>query len=340
MRYLFAMVVVLSASAWVEAAPGILFAENFDTDVSANWQKSFAATDFSVDYQFDYSAVGIPEAPHSAGTTATTGMKMWANEFFQTVGGGSVSPIGLDLGTGDYVLTWDWWLNFHGPAPGGGSGTTQFSYAGILTSGTSPNFVGSTDSVFFGQTLDGGSAADWRTYTTIAPTSHQNDDQTNGIDVYAAPDDPATMGVDRRNATNPYYFDQVAGTGAFPGHTIPAAQTALFPGQQTGAAQDGITAFSWAAGKITKQGTVVTFQVNDLLISTIDLSDPAFVLNPTGGNNILFGHSDTNSFSSTDLLFSTLTFSLVDNIVVTVPEPGGLTLLGVVAAVLLRRQCD
>ncbi len=303
-----------------------LFSENFDTDPSANWTVNDGPTDFTVDWQFDYSTIGIPEAPNSTGTTPTTGLKMTANEFFATFGGFSVSPTGLDLsGQSDYVLKYDFWHNFHGPAPGGGSGTTQISYAGILTSGTSANYPGTVDGVFFAETLDGGSSADWRAYSSAKSVSYQATETTSGVPVYEA----SAGGTDStaRNASNPYYYDRTNLVGPFPGQPIPAAQTAIVQGldpnvDHTGTAQDGITAFSWAEGEIAKVGNVVTWKVNGVLIATVNLDDVGtgpgdgvgFDDLPTGGHNILLGHSDTNSSSSTDALFNTLTFSLYDNI--------------------------
>ncbi len=324
------------------ASGQVLFEENFDTDVSASWNVNLGPTDFVADFTFDYSTIGIPEAPNSTGTTATTGVKMYANEIFATFGGGSISPTGLDLSAhSDYVMTYDFWHNFHGPAPGGGSGTTQLSYAGVLTAGTSAQYPGTADGIYFAQTLDGGSGADWRVYASPRQYSLQALDTTNGTYVYEA----SVGGTDAtsRNASNPYYFDRTAGTGALPGQSIPAAQTAIaeaFPsdplpvGDQTGTAQDGTTAFSWAEGRIEKNGDVVTWYVNGLLIATVDVGGAEFDAAqtyeeptgsgtfvpgvPTAGHNILLGHSDTNGGSSTDLHFADLTFSLYDNIKVEV----------------------
>ena len=241
---------------------------------------------------------------------------MYANEIFGAFGGGSTAPTGLDLGTGDYVMTYDWWNNFHGPAPVGGSGTTQISYGGLLTDGLTSNSAGASDSVFFAQTLDGGSAADWRAYSSDKAVSYGAIDATNGTFVYEA----SVGGTDStaRNASNIYH------TNAFAANTIPAAQTAIVAGidplvDQTGAAQPGLTAFSWAEAKITKTGDVLTFHVNDVLVMTVDTT--GFVI-PTGGNNLLLGHGDTNSGSSSDALFSTLTFSLFDNVKVEVASAG------------------
>ena len=75
----------------------------------------------------------------------------------------TVSPNGQSF-SGNYTVSFDMWQNYVGPVGPGGSGTTQFSQYGIGTAGTTANWIGSAskDSVSFGTTLDGGSAADFR----------------------------------------------------------------------------------------------------------------------------------------------------------------------------------
>jgi hypothetical protein len=136
-----------------------LYYENFDTDVTSAWAMN-ASTGGSqaANFYFDYSTVGIPAAPNSGGTTR--GMKLQANLFGTTgtfPGGVSVSPIGQSFG-GDYRLQFDMWMNFNGPMPAGGNGTTQAGGAGIGTSGSNAQVAGSPtiNSLFFSTTVDGG----------------------------------------------------------------------------------------------------------------------------------------------------------------------------------------
>lgn len=313
------------------AAPGYgaLFSENFNADVSSSWTvNSSVTTDSTVDFFFDYSRSGIPEAPNSGlGNTPTRGMQLRVNEFFFTFGGFSVSPTGLDLGTGDYTLTFDWWENTTGPFPFGGSGSTQMSQFGVLTSGAASTAFGesSSDGVWFAATGDGGSSADWRAYSADNNISYQAGEQTNGVDVYFAPDDLSSPDP-QRNASNPYYaqFGNIA---------PPTEQTALFS-QQTGLVQQGAAGFAWHEVEIAKVGNVVTWTVDNLPIARVDTTN--FTV-PTGGNNILFGRNDVNSSSSNDVDEALLLFTLIDNIVV-VPEPASVSLLGLGALMLLRRR--
>lgn len=205
------------------------------------------------------------------------------------------------------------WWNFNGPLPGGGSGSTQISGAGIGTAGTTPQWPGGTqDSVWFAGTGDGGSSADYRAYSMAAPTSYPN-----GSPVYAAP---------TRNNSDPYY-------AGFGGLSVPAAQLALYS-QQTGTSSVGSLAFAWHDVSIRKVGDNITWSIDGLLIATVDASTVSL-----GGGNILLMQSDINASSSSDPNAVNLLFGLFDNVRVTaVPEPSCLALIGLGWLVLLARR--
>ena len=124
-------------------------------------------------------------------------------------------------------------------------------------------------------TLDGGSVADYRIYDSAFPAS-----RPSGDSAYNAP-------AGNRNGSDGYY-------ASFGGSAAPAAQVALFPGQ-TGTTDGGETAFDWVRVDLTKSGNTVTWEMDGLVIGTVDSS--ALTL---GGGNILFGHHDTNNSSSSD----------------------------------------
>ena len=323
---------------------GSLYSENFEVDPTANWTVHSGPGVNAVDFFFDYSTVGIPPAPSGTGTR---GLKLQANlnpniaagltggptstspngtyaaggEF----GGLTVSPNGQNF-TGDYKLIFDWWGNYNGPVNGGGNGVSQVSQFGIGTAGASTQWIGAPnkDSVFFAATLDGGSASDYRAYSTAAPTSY-----AAGNAVYSAPGGAI-------NHSDAYYATP------FPaGATAPAAQLALFP-LQTDSTAAGVAGFRWHLVEIAKQGNLVTWTVNGTRLATVDLNTVTL-----GGGNILFGHSDTNTGASIDETHPQLLFTLIDNVRV-VPEPSGLTMcvLGLVGWLgsqrrrsLLDRQC-
>ena len=99
-----------------------------------------------------------------------------------------------------------------------------------------------------------------------------------------------------------------------------AAQLALFP-QQTGNTLVGSAGIAWHRVEIAKSGPNVLWKVDGKLIATVPVADDTVLT----GNNIFFGHSDTNATSSTDVNDGALLFTLIDNVRV-VPEPTSLVL--------------
>jgi hypothetical protein len=311
-----ALAAALSLAPTAQAAP--LYTQDFNVDDTANWtvnaSTGASATDFVSDFFYDYSAIGVPAAPNGTGTR---GLKLTANNTTGVFGGVTVSPTGKNF-TGSYSLLFDMWQNYAGPLGPGGNGTTQFSQYGIGTAGAATQWIGSAskDSVTFGTTLDGGSASDYRAYSSAANTSYPA-----GNAVYLAP-----AGAINNSAA--YYmtaYPAVAGA--------PAAQVTAFPGQ-TGGTDAGETSFLWRRVKIDVVGGFANWSIDGTPLARVDLSTVSL-----GGGNILFGHSDTNATASTDPNDIALNVTLIDNIVVT-PEPGSLALAGLAVAGLaaLRRR--
>jgi len=298
-----------------------LYTENFDTNPTANWTVSPTTGAQAADLFFDYSTVGIPSAPNSTGGS-TRGMKLQANLVGTPgvfPGGVSTSPTGQSF-AGDYKLRFDMWMNFNGPMPAGGSGTTQAGGAGLGTAGTLAQVAGSptVNSLFFSTTMDGGSAADYRAYSSAAATGYL---PASGI--FAAGTGTAP---DARNNSNPYY-------SSFAGQPAPAAQLVLFPGQ-TGTANVGTLAFAWHDVVIEKSGSTVTWSVDGKLLATVDTTGLTL-----SGGNVLFNHYDTNATASTDPLSASLLFTLIDNVSV-IPEPTSASViaLGLGLLALARRR--
>jgi len=294
----------------------VVYSENFDIDHTADWTVNLGPGTGQADFFFDYSTVGISSAPNSAGSTR--GLKLQANLSGDTFGGLSVSPLDKSF-EGDYQLRFDLWLNFNGPMPTGGGGSTQVTGAGIGTSGFVPQWAGSNQqSVFFGATGDGGSVADYRAYSSAAQGSYQDGDA-----VYAA------SGTTNRNNTNPYYAQ-------FGNQSAPPEQVALFP-QQTGTTAVGSLGFAWHDVTIDKVGDTATFSIDGLRIATVDLTTVTL-----GGTNILFTDFDINAPSSTDPAAPDLLFGLIDNVRVSeliIPEPSAAVLgLAVLSCAMFRRR--
>jgi hypothetical protein len=312
---LFSLLPVTTALLSPALAHAQLYSEDFDADHTASWTVNSGPGANLANFFFDYSSVGIPSAPHSSGGS-TLGLRLNANldVAVQALGGISVSPTGQSFG-GDYQLRFDLWLNFNGPAPVGGSGSTQIGGGGIGSSGTVANYAGVADGVWFSGSGDGNSSADFRAYTPAFPAS-----LVDASGVYTA---------NSRNQSAALY------TAAFPTRTAPAAQTALFP-QQTGSALAGSLAWQWHDVKIDKIGNIVTWNMDGVLLATLDLSTNGTL----GGSNILLQQSDINTTASTDVNRTNLIFGLFDNVVVSaVPEPSvALITFGAVATMGFVRR--
>src|SRR6186713_2112764 len=78
---LFCAAALFSAATSVSSAAvlGALYETDFDTDQTANWNVNNNSNGTNAaNFFYDYSAVGIPSAPNSAGGT-TLGLKLQAN---------------------------------------------------------------------------------------------------------------------------------------------------------------------------------------------------------------------------------------------------------------------
>jgi hypothetical protein len=310
----FALVWFLNSPARSEV---VLFSQDFESNSTANWTVNDPGlSDVTVDFFYDYSQIGVPTAP---GSGTSRGLKLTANNTRGVFSGFSVSPTGQNF-TGSYRLEFNLWQNYVGPLATGGSGTTQLSTYGIGTSGNVSIWPASSpkESLFFAHTLDGGSATDYRVYSSAAPTSYPA-----GSAVYVA------TGTGNINSSNAYY-------AALGGQAAPASQIALYPGQ-TGTTAAGVTGFAWRNILIDVNADTQTarWSIDGLLISELSLTGLTL-----GGGNIFFGHSDTNAGVSTDPNASLLNVTLIDNIRVTaVPEPTTLGLgLICIGAIAMRRR--
>ncbi len=278
-----------------DAKAQILFSDDFDSGLSSlDWLENLSGGDGEADFAFDYSALGIPAAPNSSGTTI--GLGFTVNRDASVFSGLSVSPAGMSF-DGDFEIAFDLWMNFIGPFPAGGSGTTQFASFGWGTSGSTPQWAAANHSIIFSTSLDGGAAADYRVYGAAGGAPLLPDTGVYAAGTLAAPD------PDSRNNPDPYY-------AGFGGEAAPDAQLALYPGQ-TGTTVVGSLGMRWRAVVIRKSNNVLSWLVDGLLIASVPLN--SFTL---GGENLFLGMFDSNAISSSDPN-DFLNAAIFDNLVVT-----------------------
>lgn len=274
-----------------------VFADNFDTDTSANWTLNRSSTDNRAVFAWDYSALGIPSATHSSGTTK--GLRFEANLSAGLANALNVSPTGLGFPTNSR-LRFDAWLNANGPFPDGGTGSTEALTAGVATAGNRVqwNGTGSTaDGVWFSFTGEGGVGdtsatqgdfAAWSGVTLLSTASG----------VYAA----GTASNARGNG-HPYYHN------VFPYAQKPPVLQQTNYAQQTGGLAAGAAGFQWRDVIIHRQGSRVDWFIDGLRIATVTNASLT-------ASNIFVGYWDPFTSVSDN---TNLSFGLVDNLRVEVP---------------------
>jgi hypothetical protein len=150
------MLAMLTATACQRLCAGSAY--SVDVNNATAWSVgSGAGADSAVFFGFDYSGLGIPQAPGSSTTTAAV---MWSNTNSAAASpqGITISPRGLTL-TGDYIIRASVWLNsqpFNGIPPG--ANCTQMFGLGVGYAGGTLWSSGGTrigSGVWFASSNDG-----------------------------------------------------------------------------------------------------------------------------------------------------------------------------------------
>jgi len=273
----------------------------------STWTTAASSADNTATFGYDYSADGIPEAPNTlVGDTATSGVKLESNntDFVDSGQNFTLFPTGQNF-TGNYQLTFDAWQNYStfDREQGGGSGTTEFLGGGIGHDSIqdSVGVAGSGHQII--TTNEGGSGSDYRAFEN---------------DVFI---DGALMFTGSRNAT-------CCGPGSVYEVLFPEASGVPPASQgQTGdplnGNRAGSSAFQWYTHTINAHDGVIRHRMTNqdgltLPILTYDATDS------TDGNISIFYADFFSSVSPS----AALTFGIVDNVTVSVPEPTSMLLVG------------
>ena len=270
-----------------------VFLDTFDTNTATQWQLNKSSSDTRVIFNYDYSAMGIPAAPHSTGGT-TRGLRMGANLTAGMVAAVSLSPTNRSF-AGDYRLRFDMWINVNGPLPGGGNGSTEQVTAGIGTAGDRVQWAGTgstADGCWFAADGDGGAvdtsttSGDFCAYVGASLQQPTTGDYAAGTDSTA------------RGNGEAYYVT------AFPiGKPAPALQQTNYA-QQTGALAAGTLGFAWHEVIVARRGSTVDWVIDGIRLATI--TNATFT-----ASNICVGYLDPFASLSDN---TNLSFGLVDNV--------------------------
>ena len=222
-----------------------------DVNNAAAWSiGSGAGADSSVFFGFDYSSLGIPQAPGSLTTTAAL---MWSNTDSAAAApqGITISPTGLSL-TGDFIIRARIWLNsqaFNGTPPG----------------------VNCTQMFGFGVGYTGGTL--WRTATTGGGSgvwfASSNDGDVGHLNTYIS-DYAAFIGSGE--LSNSLVIENEAYYAATSSGSLWPVRDNLHPYYQ-GKFPNGTPRMAWREYKIERTGTTITWSIGGTPIASLSGAD-------------------------------------------------------------------
>jgi hypothetical protein len=330
-RLVAAAMAVLPAAIFPAISSAAVYSDDFNSAADAanyNVLITAGATGPSSDatFGYDYSALGIPAAPHTADST-TLGLRLRVDNLQSSVGtvvgAIAVATKGLSLPS-QYVVSADVWGNYIGGtsiAASGANGSTGAAM-GIGTSGTSLQYIVANDGLLVETFHDNGGGANGA-YRVYANNTSPRPTPANSS-YYAA-----GTGANSATYTDPYYSFLTS-------QTAPAAQLTLSPATQGGSTPAGIIGFAWHTMTITQDGVNVTWAIDGHIITTVPDSALTF-----GGSQVSLGADDSGLTGSSAANNQLLNADIWDNLTITaVPEPASISLLGLgaVGLLLARRR--
>ncbi len=315
-----------------------LAATTYDVNNASAWTTGTGAgANSSVTYGFDYSTLGIPQAPGTSTTTAMV-LRSNTNSGAGAVQGITVSPNGLSL-AGDYVIRAMMWGNTYGgwttgAAVSSSAGTSQMFGVGVgYTGGTlwrGGATTGGGSGVWFVSSADGGFSATSTTirdYSAFIGSGSNVANFVTSTSAYFA----SGSGTAPQDHLNPYYQT------AFPGPIVNSINSGSWASAQsqtllTGTITNGVAGMGWREYMIARTGSTVTWSIGGLPIAT--LSGTGLPLD--GATSVTYFDPTSGVATSQNLVFGLVASYSVE----LVPEPTTLALLASAAAgamPLLRR---
>src|ERR1035437_7248528 len=204
-RLVAAAMTALPAVVFPAISSAALWSDDFNADTSANYNTfiTAGATGPSSDatFAYDYSALGIPAAPHTTDST-TRGLRLRVDNLQSSVGtvvgAVSIATKGLSL-PGQYTVSVDVWGNYIGGtsiAASGSNGSTGAAVGVGTSGGTSLQYIAANDGLLVEAFHDNGGGANQQ-YRVYTDATHPNPTTAN----YWA----AGTGVHSASYTDPYY---------------------------------------------------------------------------------------------------------------------------------------
>jgi hypothetical protein len=288
----------------------LFLSDNLDSNTSANWFIATNKSDSRATWAFDYSlradrsGPGVPQNPFY--TASTKALKLEANiSTGFAINVMTLSPKSINI-SGDFQLRFDAWHNFTGPAPAGGTGSTEFISYGICSPGNVLTWPTNSlnSGVFVAQDSDGDVAAvnaitpDYGMYTNINATTAALLVTTN-THCYAAVNgaNPATW---HGNS----YYTNISGV---PAPSIPTSETnSIMSGaaNQTGTEVQGAFAFKWHEVILKKSGSGTGSTNVSWFIDGFRIASVTNAFTPATGTNISIGYFDAfGSVAATNFEF-------------------------------------
>ena len=319
---------------------------SIDVNNSSLWTTgSGAGPNSSVTYGFDYSTLGVPQAPGTANTQAMI-LRANVNVASGSAQGITVSPNGVSL-TGDYTIRALIWANSYGGWTTGaalttGAGSSQMIGLGVgYTGGTqwrggsAATAPGGGSGIWFAAAGDGGfggSSNTIRDYSAFTGSGASLANFVTNTTAYFA----NASGATPQDNNNAYYQT------AFPGPLVNSINSGTWATVQnqtvtTGTITNGIAGMAWREFTIVRSGSTVTWSIDSTPIATLSGTGLNGV-SPDGATSLTY-FDPTTSVAEVDRVFGLVAGYSVE----VVPEPSSMLLAaaglaGGAATYRLRRR--